>query len=87
MRLRALFLLTLPFVLAGCPSGPTEPEPPPNILFAIAEAARGGPVSIRARELAQTVGLSLVVLLMGFAFWNDLSKHWQGIVGWFRDLV
>lgn len=58
-----------------------------HILFAIAEAARGGPVSLRAREVAQTVGLSLVVLLMGFAFWNDLSKHWQGIVGWFQGLV
>lgn len=58
-----------------------------HIVFALAEAARGGPVSLRAREIAQTVGLSLVVLLMGFAFWNDLSKHWQGIVGWFRDLV
>ena len=58
-----------------------------HILFAIAEAVRGGPVSLRAREIAQTVGLSFVVLLMGFAFWNDLSKHWQGIVGWFQDLA
>ena len=58
-----------------------------HILFAVAEAVRGGPVSLRAREIAQTVGLSFVVLLMGFAFWNDLSKHWQGIVGWFQGLV
>ncbi len=58
-----------------------------HIMFAIAEAARGGPVGMRAREIAQTVGLSLVVLLMGFASWNDLSKHWKGIVGWFQGLV
>jgi regulator of sigma E protease len=58
-----------------------------HIMFALAESVRGGPVSVRAREIAQTVGLSLVVLLMGFAFWNDLSKHWQGIVGWFKGLV
>jgi len=58
-----------------------------QIVFAAVEAVRGGPVGIRAREIAQTVGLSLIVLLMGFAFWNDLSKHWQGIIGWFQGLV
>jgi len=58
-----------------------------QIVFAAVEAVRGGPVGVRAREIAQTVGLSLIVLLMGFAFWNDLSKHWQGIIGWFKGLV
>ncbi len=58
-----------------------------HILFALAEAVRGGPVGIRAREIGQTIGISLVLLLMGFAFWNDISRNWAGIVGFFKDLI
>jgi membrane-associated protease RseP (regulator of RpoE activity) len=41
----------------------------------------------RAREIAQTVGISLILMLMGFAFWNDLSRSWSGILDWFKGLV
>jgi regulator of sigma E protease len=58
-----------------------------HIIFALAEAVRGSPVGIRAREIAQTVGLSLILMLMGFAFWNDLSRHWSGFVKYFQDLL
>jgi regulator of sigma E protease len=58
-----------------------------HIMFAVAEWARGGPVGLRAREIAQTIGISLVLLLMGFAFWNDLSRNWAGIIGFFKDLI
>jgi membrane-associated protease RseP (regulator of RpoE activity) len=44
-------------------------------------------VNSRAREIAQTVGISLIVLLMGFAFWNDLSRQWEGILGFLSGLV
>jgi arylsulfatase A-like enzyme len=37
MRTHALLLLLAPLVLAGCQTAPTEPESPPNILFAIAD--------------------------------------------------
>jgi regulator of sigma E protease len=58
-----------------------------HVMFAVAEAARGAPLSMRAREVAQTVGLSLIILLMGFAFWNDISRNWAGIVGFFERLL
>ncbi len=58
-----------------------------HVLFAMAEAVRGAPLSMRAREIAQTVGLSLIIMLMGFAFWNDLSRNWSGIVGFFERLL
>jgi len=58
-----------------------------HIIFAAAEAVRGSPVGLRAREIAQTVGLSLILLLMGFAFWNDLSRHWSGFVKYFQNLL
>ena len=46
-----------------------------------------GPLPTRAREFAQTVGLSLILLLMGFAFWNDISRNWKGIADFFKGLV
>jgi len=58
-----------------------------HIAFAVAEAASGGPIGARAREIAQTVGISLILMLMGFAFWNDLSRSWSGILDWFKGLV
>ena len=58
-----------------------------HILLALAEVLRGGPLSIRAREIAQTVGLSLILMLMGFAFWNDILRHWSDFVDFFKDLV
>ena len=31
--------------------------------------------------------ISFVILLMGFAFWNDISRNWKGIVGFFKGLI
>lgn len=58
-----------------------------QILLTLAEAARGDPLPERARELAQALGLSLILVLMGFAFWNDISRNWQGIVEFLKGLV
>jgi regulator of sigma E protease len=58
-----------------------------HIIFSVTELVQGGPVNARAREIAQTVGISLIVLLMGFAFWNDLSRQWEGILGFLSGLV
>jgi regulator of sigma E protease len=46
-----------------------------TIVLTTAEWARGGPLSDRTRDFAQAVGLSLILLLMGFAFWNDLARN------------
>ena len=53
------------------------------LLFAI-EGVRRRPLSRKAREVAQLVGLSLVLSLMVFAFWNDVSRYWSTITGYFR---
>ena len=58
-----------------------------QILLTLAELVRGSPLPDRAREMAQAVGLSLIMVLMGFAFWNDISRNWEGIVGFLRGLV
>ena len=58
-----------------------------HIVFAVAQAVRGKEVGTRAREVAQTLGITFVVLLMGFAFWNDISRNWERIIGFFKGLI
>jgi len=45
-----------------------------HLLFAAIEWVRGKPVSLRKREIAQQVGLVLLVALMVFAFYNDIFR-------------
>jgi regulator of sigma E protease len=47
------------------------------------EAALRDRFTLRAREIAQTVGLALLMTLMVFALYNDITKH---VVGFFRNL-
>jgi regulator of sigma E protease len=39
--------------------------------------------TLRAKEIAQTVGFALLLTLMMFALYNDFTKH---VIGFFRDL-
>ena len=45
-----------------------------HLLFLAMEAILGRPVSIKKMEIAQQVGLILIILLMIFAFHNDLRR-------------
>jgi regulator of sigma E protease len=55
------------------------------LLFTI-EGMRRGPLPLRAREWVQQMGLLLLVGLMGFAFWNDVSKYGMTFFDWLRNL-
>jgi regulator of sigma E protease len=48
-----------------------------HLLFSFIEWVRGRPVSLRKREIAQQVGMVLLVALMVFAFYNDIFR-WLG---------
>jgi regulator of sigma E protease len=45
-----------------------------HLVFYTIEGLRGTPVSMRKMELAQQVGLMLLMFLMVFAFYNDISN-------------
>ena len=45
-----------------------------HLLFFAFEAVLGRPLSVRKREIAQQVGLALLMLLMVFALYNDLTR-------------
>jgi len=54
------------------------------VLFSL-EAIKRSPLSLRTREIFQQIGFMVLILLMGLAFWNDLSRHWSKMVDWLRQ--
>jgi len=45
-----------------------------HLLFFVCEAVLGRPISVRKREIAQQVGFVLLMMLMVYAVYNDLSR-------------
>lgn len=45
-----------------------------QIVFQFAEIAKGAPLSMQAQVVGQKIGIAMLVLLMGFAFYNDLTR-------------
>ena len=45
-----------------------------QIVYQLAEVVKGSPLSERAMIFGQQLGLLLLVVLMSFAFYNDLSR-------------
>lgn len=52
-----------------------------QFMFLLAEAIRGRPLPLKLREQLTMVGLVLIVLLMVFAFWNDIRRLIEGLHG------
>jgi regulator of sigma E protease len=42
------------------------------------EVIKGSPVSDRVMELGQRVGLTLLLIMMAFAFYNDINRLFSG---------
>jgi regulator of sigma E protease len=49
-----------------------------HLFFFAVEGLRGRPLKVRHREIAQQVGLFLLVMLMAFVIFNDISRIVQG---------
>ena len=48
-----------------------------QILYQLAEWAKGSPLSERAQAFGQQVGIALLLLLMGVALFNDMARQFQ----------
>jgi regulator of sigma E protease len=46
-----------------------------QIVYQLAELVKGRPVSERTLLLGQQIGMAMVVLLMGLAFYNDIVRY------------
>jgi regulator of sigma E protease len=51
------------------------------IVFLI-EGVRNERLSLRTRECIQQIGFTMLVMIMGLAFWNDISRNWSRVVDW-----
>jgi regulator of sigma E protease len=49
-----------------------------HLMYYLIEIVKGKPVSERAMELGQRVGLALLLVVMAFAFYNDLNRLFTG---------
>jgi regulator of sigma E protease len=49
-----------------------------HLMYYIVEIIKGGPVSEKVMEIGQQVGLALLVMLMAFAFYNDINRLLSG---------
>jgi regulator of sigma E protease len=49
-----------------------------HLMYYAVEIIKGSPVSERAMELGQRVGLALLLVVMAFAFYNDLNRLFSG---------
>lgn len=49
-----------------------------HLLYYIAEIVKGGPLSERVMEVGQQIGLALLMMLMAFAFYNDINRLVSG---------
>lgn len=53
-----------------------------QILIYSIEGIKRSPVSFRTREIASQLGFAVLIVLMGRAFWNDLTPFWMQFVRW-----
>lgn len=49
-----------------------------HLLYYFVESIKGGPLSERIMEIGQQIGLGLLILLMAFAFYNDINRLVSG---------
>ncbi len=49
-----------------------------HLLYYVIEIIKGSPVSERAMEIGQMIGLFLLLMLMAFAFYNDINRLISG---------
>jgi regulator of sigma E protease len=49
-----------------------------HLMYYLVEIIKGSPVSERAMDLGQRVGMALLLVVMAFAFYNDLNRLFSG---------
>ena len=45
-----------------------------QVVYTLAETVKGGPLSERAQMIGQQIGIGFLLVLMSFAFYNDISR-------------
>ena len=59
-----------------------------RLVFYAAEGLRGRPVAPKIEEYGMRLGLALVLFLVVFVTWNDITQMpWDIVVTWFKGLI
>ncbi len=56
-----------------------------QLMLLTAEGVKRRPLSLRARQVANYVGIVCIVLLMLVAFKNDVERYWQDFANWLNS--
>ena len=51
----------------------------------IIEGIRRAPLSLRTRGFVQQIGVTMLLMIMALAFWNDISRNWSRVVDWLTE--
>ncbi len=57
-----------------------------HLLFFFIEAVKGHPVSLKVREVAQQIGLFIILLLVILVFYNDIFRYKDDILKFFQGI-
>jgi len=57
-----------------------------HLLFFFIEAIKGHPVSLKVREVAQQIGLFIIILLVILVFYNDIFRYKDDILRFFQGI-
>jgi regulator of sigma E protease len=57
-----------------------------HLLFFFIEAIKGHPVSLKVREVAQQIGLFIILLLVILVFYNDIFRYKDDIIKFFQGI-
>lgn len=49
-----------------------------HLMYYVVEIVKGGPVSEKTMEIGQQIGMALLLMLMAFAFYNDINRLVSG---------
>lgn len=56
-----------------------------HLMILTVEAIKRGPLSNRARQILNFIGIVTIVLLMLFAFKNDIERYWVDVRNWLNS--
>ena len=53
-----------------------------QLMIYVIEGVKRSPISVQTREWVYQFGFIIIVMMMGLAFWNDLSGQWSKFIEW-----
>lgn len=53
-----------------------------QLMIYVIEGVKRSPLSVQTREWVYQFGFIIIVMMMGLAFWNDLSGQWSKLIDW-----